>query len=274
MTKSIDLRLWGTVRALGCGVAVVLGGFADRVEGVAVDREILILVDVTKSVSDTDFAALMSGYAEAFEGSSVIDAIQNGDVGSIAASLVFYSDKKSQVVGVGWMEISDSVGAESFGNLMRGIVRPFNKNKTSIANALDYAAPLFGLETGGTGNGFESGNQVLMVAADGVDDHSPKTGGSRDTTVADARDAALASGVDVIDALTVGSAGSVDAYFAQYVVGGSLDGVSGQVQNVANFAEFGEAAASQVQAAVPEPAVGTGLLMAACLLGWRRRRMS
>ena len=272
MTRSCNHRLWGTVRTLLFGASAVMGAFADRAEGVVVDREILILVDVGKSVSDADFSAMMLGYAEAFESSSVIAAVENGDVGSIAASLVFYSDKKEQAVGVGWMEMSTLVEAETFADQLRGVGRPFNKNKTSIAEAMDFAVPLFGTETGGAGNGFESGEQMLLMAADGADDHSPKMNGNRDTTVADSRDAALADGVDVINALTVGAAGSVDAYFAQFVVGGSVDGVLGQVQNVEDFADFGGVVAMQIQAAVPEPHLGLVLLIGFGLLGMRRNR--
>jgi hypothetical protein len=253
-------------------VAVVFGGLVGTAEGVAVDRELLILVDVTKSVSDTDFGLMMSGYADAFESDSVIAAVESGDLGSIAVSLVFYSDKNNQAVGLGWMEISDGTGAEAFADQLRDLGRPFKKNKGSIAGALDYAVPLFGTETGGPANGFESGSQAITMAADGVDDSSKKTGKSRDATVAAARDAALATGVDVIDALTVGAAGSVDDYFVNFVVGGSLDGIPGGVENVADYSEFGAAAAGRITTIVPEPAVGMALLMGVGLWGWRRNR--
>lgn len=276
MEEICNLRFWGTVRGLLCGVALAAGGFLGhgQAQEALVDREILILVDVTKSVTDAEFAAMMSGYAAAFESSSVIAAVESGDLGSIAASVVFYSDKKNQAVGVDWMEISDATEAGSFADQLRMAGRPFDKNKASIAEGMDFAVPLFGTETGGAPNGFESTYQVMTVTGEGVDDHSPKTGGSRDATVAAARDAALMSGVDVIDALTLGAVGSVDAYFAQYVVGGSVNGTAGQVQNVASFAEFDSAAASQLQASIPEPVAAVGVLMGIGLLGWRRNRES
>lgn len=263
-------RLRTAVFGLSMGMLVLWG--APRSEAVAVDTELLLLVDVTKSVTGEEFSLMMSGYADAFESSEVILGLESGTIGSIAAAMVFYGDKKDQELGLDWMEISNTAEATAFADLLRGTARPFDKNKTSIAGALDFAVPLFGTETGGVDNGFESTLQHIQVTGDGIDDHSLKTGKNRDQTVADARDAALASGVDVINALTVGATGSVDDYFAQYVVGSSLAGRPGMVTNVENFDEFGAAVNLQILAAVPEPGMVTGLLVGLMFVGWRRRR--
>lgn len=263
-------RLGPVVMGLTLGISSLLGG--GRVDAAAVDTELLLLVDVTKSVSGSEFSLMMSGYADAFESSDIIRSLENGRIGSIAAAMVFYGDKNSQEVGVDWMEISNAVEAQAFADVLRGTVRPFDKNKTSIANALDFAVPLFGTETGGVANGYESTEQRILVTGEGVDDHSSKTGGSRDLTVAGARDAALASGVDVINALTVGAAGSVDAYFEQYVVGGSVGAEPAYVTNAEDFNEFAVAANVQLQATVPEPGIVMGLALGFMVAGWRRRR--
>jgi hypothetical protein len=137
---------------------------------------------------------------------------------------------------------------------------------------LDFSVPLFGDESGGAANGFESASQVIQVTGDGADDSSKKTGGSIETTVANARDAALSSGVDVINALTVGAAGVVDDYFRQSVVGGGVPGNPALVMNSTDFSSIGSVLQQQVLASVPEPTVPAVLLLSGLLVLIRRRR--
>ncbi len=247
-----------------------------RSEAVAVDREVLLLVDVSKSVTSTDFSNMMSAYADSFASSDVIASLQSGEVGSIAASLVFYGDKdkeKNHAVGLEWMLISSETEALAFSDMLRTVEIPFKqKKKTSIAGGLDFAVPLFGTETGEAGNGFESEIQVIQITGDGIDDGSKPAGGSRETKVAEASARALNSGVDVINALTVGQIGDIDAYFAQYVIGGEIDGVVATVTNVEDFSGIGAVMQTQMLAVVPEPGLGMSLAAGLLVVGWRRRR--
>ena len=248
-------------------------------EAIQVDAELVMLVDVTQSVSGPEFGLMMEGIADGWETSALVNAIHAGDIGSIAASLVFYSGRNNQTVGVGWMEISDLTSAQSFANLIRNAARPFSQPRTGVAGALDFAAGQFGTETGGTGNGFESQYQGITFVAEGIDDHSPTTGGSREVTVQNSRDNALAAGVDFINALTVGAPGTVDDWFTQNVIGGSVDGDTPEVLNAPDFAGFDVVAdvhfGQTVLSIVPEP--GTTALVGAGLLTFllpRRRKLT
>lgn len=245
-------------------------------QAVAVDAELLLLVDVTKSVDDTAFDVIMEGFAQSFEASATIAAIQSGSAGRIAASVVFFSDKNNQAVGVSWMEISDAASATVFANQLRSAIRPSDKNGMALAAALDFGTPLFGSEAGGPGNGYESPYQIMTLAVDGIDDNSPTGGGlSNEDVVEAARDNALASGVDQINAITIGGGTALSDYYEQYVVGGSVGGTSGAVvgtSGVATFPGVAELVVEQnVVSAVPEPEVFLLVLFGGLVLLWRRR---
>lgn len=256
-------------------VSALLAGASPSARAVEVDAELLLLVDVTWSVSFSEFDTMMEEYAQAFESGAVLDSLQTGEHGSIAASVVFYSSRNRQSVGVGWMEISDEASAQDFADALRAAVVPFGAFRASVSNALDFAVPYFGDETGGTGNGFESDVQAITLTADGIDTGSRRTGGSRETTVQNARDAALSSGVDIINAVTIGTAGSVDDYFVDNVIGGAVGETQAGVVNAVNFAELDvvlePAVVDQIASVVPEP----GWLSLLGFAGWwcsRRKR--
>ena len=242
-----------------------------------VDAELVLVVDVSKSVSNAEFGQMMAGLSLSFQSQGVIDAIQSGTTGTLAASLIFYTGRNNQAVGVDWMVISDANSAAAFALALANASRPFSQKNTSIANAIDYAVPTFGSETGGPGNGFESELQTLFFVGEGVDDHSLLTNGSREETVQNSRDAALLAGVDVISAMTIGGSGTVDDYFTDNVIGGAAGSNQGTVTNAADFVSLVPALQPTVEqhiGAMPEPGLaallGAGALP--LLLGRRRCR--
>lgn len=248
---------------------------------IEVDTELILLVDVSGSVTSEQFTSLMNSYAAAITSSSVLDAIQSGDYGKIAATLVFWGGETSQVVAVPWMEISNATQAASFSTLLLAATRPF-EGRTAIGSALNYATPLFGTETGGQDNGFSSLVQIIDISGDGFDNASPPRG-DREENVRAARDASLATGVDMINGLPIGNTdGSLAAYYARNVIGGSVGDVSAFVQDADTYAnvegslvtkltrEIGAATGNKV---VPEPSTAfLSLITSVFLLRHRSRK--
>lgn len=260
-------------------VASVIGLMTSATAGaVSVDAELLFLVDVTRSVSNSEYSTMLESYAQAFESSDVVSSLQGGQTGSIAASLVFYGSRNQQSVGVGWMEISNLEDAQTFADSIRNLQRPGRPNRSSISDALNAVVPYFGDELGGAANGYESALQSVTILSDSVDNGSRPTRGSREATVQQARDSALASGLDVINAITIGSSGSVDDYFLNNVIGGAVGEAPATVTNVANFAVLTEnltpALAGQIATAVPEPGWWLSFPLAALWFMRRQRPQS
>ena len=137
--------------------------FAERVEAQNVDTELVVLVDTSRVVNPAQFRFSLEGVAGAFESTDVIDAIQAGVMGRIAASLVFTGGPGSQAVAVGWTEISDAASAQAFASAVRASTRPFTTSTSSLAGALGFATAQFGLETGAPDNGFTSNAQAITL---------------------------------------------------------------------------------------------------------------
>jgi hypothetical protein len=249
-----------------------------RVEAVDVDSELVLLVDITpRGLNRGEFDLVMESYATAFTSSQVLDSIQAGTYGRIAVSLMFYGNASTQQVGIPWMMIGSATEAEQFAALARGVTRPFSIGSPSISAAVQAASLSFGTETGGADNGFESSTQIIEVAAATV-----PTGPSAAGVTA-ARDSALASGVDLINAMTLGNrAAAIESYYATNLIGGEAGGVvatstsstvDGGLASLLGSHVSGsiDGGASASISAVPEPSAALGLLSGLALLLVRRR---
>lgn len=257
---------------------VAVAGLQAQAEAESVDSEILLLVDVTpRGLNRSEFDQVMESYASAMTSSQVLNSIQSGAYGRIAVSLMFYGNSFTQQVGIPWMSIGTAAEAEQFATLAREAVRPFSIGSPAIGDALQAATISFGSETGGASNGFESTVQIIEVAAA----TRPIFGNPAD--VAGARDAALASGVDLINAITLGNGTDMlEAYYASNVVGGEAGGVvatsnafpvgGGLPGAMATQMSNGVGAGAAVSlSSVPEPSSALALLSSLSLLLIRRR---
>lgn len=266
------------VLAMSLGIA--LAGFPSQAEAETVDSELLLLVDVTQGgINNSQFNRLMDGYAAAMTSSQVLDSIESGQFGRIAVSLVFYGNAFTQTVGIPWMMIGNAAEAQQFADLVTVLSRPFSLGSPSVSAALDYAANHLGTETGGPSNGFESQVQIVEVAATALPMFQNPAGDQ------DARDDALAAGVDIINTIALGNrASSVANYHASNVVGGVVNGAEGSSATAALNGTLDGFLADHMQttveggavASVPEPSSAICLISGVgfLLLGRRRREGS
>lgn len=261
---------------MSLGIAWV--GLQTKAVAESVDTELVLLVDITpRGLNGSEFDQVMESYATAFTSSQVLNSIQSGSYGKIAVSLMFYGNASTQVVGIPWMMIGNSVEAATFAALARAVNRPFSIGSPSVASALTAATLSFGSETGGTANGFESTAQIVEIAA-----ASEPLGGTAPVTAA--RNGALASGVEMINTIALGNrAAAIENYYAANVIGGTAGGVlassnssainGGLAGMLTNQVTGGVAAgASESLAAVPEPSTSLALLSSVALLLVRRRQ--
>ena len=123
---------------MSLGIALI--GLQPKADAELVDSELVLLVDITpRGLNDSEFDQVMAGYATAFTSSQVLNSIQSGAYGKIAVSLMFYGNASTQVVGIPWMTIGNSVEAATFAALARAVNRPFSIGSPSVASALTLA---------------------------------------------------------------------------------------------------------------------------------------
>ncbi len=249
-------RLFAAPAMLSLGIATL--GLQGQASAVMVDSELVLLVDVTKSgLNKNDFDSLLNSYAAAFTSSQVLNSIQSGTYGRIAVSMMFYGS--NQTVGIPWMSIGNATDAAQFASAVSLVNRANSTGAApDIAPAITAAALSFGTETGGSSNGFESSVQIIDIAAA----TTPGTNGQA------ASNAALASGVDLINAIALGNkAPAIASYFTANVVGSTLPGVTAtagtsDINNALTAALTSEInnAVFVGATAVPEPDVALGLI--------------
>ena len=256
---------------MSLGIAAL--GSHGQVNAEAVDSELVLLVDISRpGLRNAEFKSLMDSYASTFTSSELLDSIQSGTYGRIAVSLLFYGSNSPQI-GIPWMSIGTASEASQFAGLFDGLSRGTSSAQVDVAGGLSAAMSLFGTETGGTGNGFESSLQIIDVAAASI----PKSSTGSDTA---ASIATLTAGVDVINSIAVGrQADQVANYYAANVVGSEIAGV----QATSTSSSFGvtltaaltdeiTSAVNTPVTAVPKPSVAIGLTGILLIL-FRRRRV-
>lgn len=197
------------------GAAVILFSGQASAQGVAVDVELVLAVDVSASIDRTEIDLQRAGYLSALTQPSVIDAMLSGPLGRIAITFVEWS--KTQRTTIDWTIIDSPAAAHAFAAVLA--VQPVPPGGlTSIIDAVDFSVARI------DDNAIEGTRRVIDISADGRDWFGDSA------LVAAARQRALDRGI-VINGLVItpqlerfvvedASKFDLNGYFHAYVVGG------------------------------------------------------
>ena len=217
MTLSPSFPGWKFFMALTFLVASL---FAARAQAVSVDTELVVLVDAQASPS-SNFGLILEGVAQAFEQQTFIDSVTNGPFGSIAATVVLFNSGSGEAIGIPWMELSSSSDLQNFATSVRNITNPNIGGNVNYASAIATGAAQI------ASTAFEGTLRQLTVVDDGTGFFAANPSATQS-----ARDAALASSVDVINAVVFDAAfreNAVSNFYNDNIVGGG-----GALELVAN----------------------------------------
>jgi hypothetical protein len=201
------------VRSFFALAAVTLLAASAQAQTKPVDVQLILAVDVSRSIDDDEYKLQKDGYAQAIADAKVIDAIRSGPLGAIAVTYVEWSSEDEQDTVVPWQIISDAKSAAAFAGAVAAANRRY-MSATSISGAIDYAMRKF------AEGGFEPTRRTIDISGDGSN--------NRGRMADSARDDAVSAGV-TINALAILNDPNdpsslneppIDQFMREHVIGG------------------------------------------------------
>ena len=193
---------------------VIPNGAARAAFDKPVDLELILGVDVSRSIDIGEAQLQREGYIKAFQDPEVIRAITTGMFGRIAVAYFEWAGLVHREIVANWTLIDSKESAHAFGAAL-GRKFPGSARRTSISGAIDFATPWF------DDNGFEGTRRVIDLSGDG-----PNNGGDLVTV---SRRRALATGVTINGLPILDEWGgnyswfnipNLDLYYRDCVIGG------------------------------------------------------
>jgi hypothetical protein len=138
--------------SMNCGAA--------SAQDVEVDLELVLAVDVSRSMDPTEQDLQKDGYIQGLQHPEVLAAIRSGFLGRIAVTYAEWAGPGSHEVIAPWTLIDSEASAKAFTDAIAS--RPVSYlHGTSISGALLFSSGLF------EENGFQGTRQVIDVSGDG-----------------------------------------------------------------------------------------------------------
>lgn len=160
-----------------------------------VDLELVLAMDASGSISQSDYILQLEGTAAAFRDPDVQAAMTSGALGRIAVAVMLWSDAERAKPNSGWFIIEDAASAEAFAAMVSRFQLPdgqvislFGGGGTGIGAGVEEALRLL------AANDHIGDRQVIDVSGDGVETEFEF---SKGVMIRDARAMAEISGVTV-----------------------------------------------------------------------------
>ncbi|MCX7373673.1 MAG: DUF1194 domain-containing protein [Alphaproteobacteria bacterium] len=178
-----------------------------------VDVELVLAVDVSRSVDAEEMELQFRGYANAFRDPRLAESFAGGPIGAVGVTLFTWSDWNIQEHLVPWTRMASLAECQQFAAMIDKAPRRTHLY-TSISGAIDFAGRLFGQT-------FEGTRRVVDISGDGINNSG------RDLALA--RQAAVEQGI-ILNGLAVldrtpppgglMSQQPLDEYYRERVIGG------------------------------------------------------
>ena len=199
-----------TKNLVSCLVAVVffcVNTSVNAQEGQWVDLELVLAIDLSSSVDQTEWELQAIGIAEAFRNPSLIETIQASAPNGIAVAVVQWSSNNSQSLAVDWTLVTDAVSGRALSRKIKHMPRMVGGGQTGIYGAIDFSIRQF------KNSAYTSWKKVIDISGDGQ-----ANSGSRPSQI---RDQAVAEGVIINGLAIINEEPYVDRYFRDKVIGGA-----------------------------------------------------
>ncbi len=198
--------LRSTTAALLWGAGLLLTASEVRAQ-TPVDLALVLAVDSSASVDESEFALQRGGLAQAFRDPEVIKAIESGPFRRIAVTVVEWAGHAEQTVDIPWTVVDGGAGARALADRIDGLQRQILTGATSIAGAITFANSLL------HSHPFEADRLVIDLSGDGRNNQGP--------AVETVRQGVVAQGVTINGLAIVNEHPTLNYYFEDRVIGGT-----------------------------------------------------
>ncbi|MDF1721579.1 MAG: DUF1194 domain-containing protein [Minwuia sp.] len=154
-------------------------GKAHAEQGVSVDLELLLALDVSHSVTVDEHAAQINGLAAAFRHERLISAIRNLPTGRAAVAVMFWAGPENQIIAVPWTLVDSTESANSLADsIARETEPPWDGlSFTAIGTALLRGADEI------DSNGYDGRRRIIDLSGDDPSNQGVKAAEARDLVV-------------------------------------------------------------------------------------------
>ena len=195
-----------------------------------VDLQLVLAVDVSRSIDEVEAELQRRGYIEALTNNRVIDAILSGEHKRIAVCYTEWAGTHYQMVVIDWTLIDSAGAARRFADKLAEAPRT-SQSWTAVGAALAFAGQRF------DNSGYSSRRHVIDISGDGRTNDGPPAEMIRDKLVAQG---IVINGLPVMmNRTNFGRPPDtgLDEYYEENVTGGPGSFVISAV----NFEDFGRA---------------------------------
>ena len=225
--------LTGSMAALAAGTT--LGSRTAKADPLVVDLQLVMAVDVSRSIDEVEAELQRRGYIEAMTNERVIEAIVSGENRRIGVCYVEWAGTHYQQTVIDWMPIDSARSARAFSDRLAESPRT-SQSWTAVGAALAFSAQRF------QNSPFTSKRRIIDISGDGRTNDGPPAELVRDKLVADG---IVINGLPVMmNRQNYGRPqdATLDKYYEENVIGGP-----GSFMIVAaNFEDFGRAVRSKL----------------------------
>lgn len=172
-----------------------------------VNLELVLLIDVSASVDDAEYALQVKGLGAAFAHPGVLKAIGSIARNGMAVSVIQWANFENQKMAADWTLIRSEADARAFAAQLLSMPRLIHGGHTAIGDALAFAQAQL------KANGYSGLRQVIDLSGDGRSNDG--------RSLSEARAAVLGDGV-VINALAIlNEIPLLGTYFRDHLIGGN-----------------------------------------------------
>lgn len=175
-------------------------------EGLPVDLTLVLAVDVSYSVDETEFRLQMDGMALAFQHPEVLQAIMDGPYKRIAVAVTQWSSENRQIVGVPWKVIDSRRSALQFADRLAREPRRIEEGGTATGAAMRHAGALL------LSAPYSAFRKVIDVSSDGRN--------NRGVWPSNVRDQLAARNITINGLAILNEWPTLDKYFENHIIGG------------------------------------------------------